>query len=61
MPRISVGAAPDVVPSGEEATNPPAARIPLLTQPSTWSAIWALVALALLAIIRGELRRRAGG
>jgi len=36
------------------AKGPP---LPLLSQPSTWSAVWAALALIILAALRGTLAK----
>lgn len=57
-PNPSTSSAPqtgtDEAAKGATAPRP---RTGLLSQPSTWSALWALGALLVLAFLRGTLRK----
>lgn len=53
----ATASAPHVSSGSDEAVAAPAPRVGLLSQPSTWSALWALGALLLLAVLRGTLSK----
>lgn len=49
--------APEAPTGSDEARSTPAPRAALLAQPSTWTGLWVILAMAWLIFARGSFRK----